>query len=170
MDNLSVSHQQLLRPRGRHSHAQTIFALRQTLGSGPCFIREMHYVAISGKHILPCTYPLIAIAQRQDRWLYIWSCRTFSISKVFWVSGYVSQGHSTQGRQPERSKVRFEFINSLLNRKHIDATNGDWKLQKEDFVVPSSAFSRLPHSLSHYINRLGFSMIINIQEFHSVFD
>lgn len=59
---VGISHQQSQRPRSARSHMPTqCFAHRQTLGSGLGFIREMHSIAISGKHILPCTYPLIAL-------------------------------------------------------------------------------------------------------------
>lgn len=43
------------------THVHAMYCVRQTLGSGLGFIREMHSIAISGKHILPCTYPLIAL-------------------------------------------------------------------------------------------------------------
>lgn len=81
-------------PRSSLSHMLTqCFVHRQTLGSGLGFIREMHSIAISGKHILPCTYPLIALLLHKGK-IDLMLC-TFSISKVFWVCDYVSHGYST---------------------------------------------------------------------------
>lgn len=54
------------------THAHTVFVHRETLGSSLGFIKEMHSIAISGKHTLPFTYHLIALLLHKGK---IDSCR-----------------------------------------------------------------------------------------------
>lgn len=59
-EHIGILHSQL--PRSRRSHMPTqCFVHRETLGSSLGFIKEMHSIAISGKHTLPFTYHLIAL-------------------------------------------------------------------------------------------------------------
>ncbi len=99
------------RPRSSHSHMLTqCFVRRQTLGSGLGFIREMHSIAISGKHILPCTYPLIALLLHKGK-IDLMPC-TFSISKVSGSVTMCPRGTVCEADNLTREKVRFEFINN----------------------------------------------------------
>lgn len=60
--HIDVLRQRPQRPRKfRFTHARTGFQGEANIRSSLAFIKEMHSIAISGRHILPLTYRLIAL-------------------------------------------------------------------------------------------------------------
>lgn len=51
----------MFEPLGETHSLTRAHTVVHALGSSLGFIKEMHSIAISGKHILPFTYPLIAL-------------------------------------------------------------------------------------------------------------
>lgn len=124
------------------THVTQCFAHRQTLGSGLGFIREMHSIAISGKHILPCTYPLIALLlQRQDRWLYIWCCVLFQLAKFSGSVAMCPRGTVCEVDNLNRAKLGLNSLTVSWTKNTLDVTNEDYIVQMEDFVVSPTLFS-----------------------------
>lgn len=111
----------------KFAHATQCFAHRQTLGSGLGFIREMHSIAISGKHILPCTYPLIALLlQRQDRWLYIWRGILFQLANFSGSVAMCPTGTVREADNLNRAKLGLNSLTVSWTKNTLDVTNEDW--------------------------------------------
>lgn len=112
----------------------------------------MHSVAISGKHILPCTYHLIALLLHKGKIdgcifdaVYFFQLAKFSGSVAMCPTGIVREADNLN-----RAKSGLNSLTISLTKNTLDATNGDWMVQMEHLVISHSLFnSKFTNSLNN---------------------
>lgn len=76
----------------------------------------------------------IVIAQKQDRWSYIWCCVLFQLVKFSGSVAMCPKGTIHRADNLRRVNLSLNSLTINLTKNTLDSTNGDWIQQMEDFV------------------------------------